>query len=362
MIEIKRIKNSDVDSALKTPGGFAWWYADVVDTLGNGFVLIWSLGLPFLAGSRDKPIASERPALNLVTYRGGRPDFYLLQEYPAEACHIDPLSGAGTMGGTKFEVKETSTHVELRVRIDADVPYSQGRVVGELEVNGARLHLPDGPTTAKHQWSPRTTCARGALSLRHDGKHTNLRGSAYFDANFSSLSLHEQGIDSWRWGRLSFEEETLVYYDITHESGARTRHVFLQGAEGEGQQTLLSLPVHEFASRQEKRGAYGVTAPREITLETPLGFYTARCRHLVDDGPFYQRFLLDGSGPEGRRGHGIAEVVIPSRVDLPWQRPFVRMRTHRLSGENSPFLPLFSGPSAHRVSRLFRSLTLGGAA
>ena len=35
---------------LDVAGGFAWWYLDLVDERGDGLVLIWSFGLPFLPG------------------------------------------------------------------------------------------------------------------------------------------------------------------------------------------------------------------------------------------------------------------------------------------------------------------------
>jgi len=38
---------------LEAPGGFAWWYLDALDARGDGLVVIWSFGLPFLPGYRS---------------------------------------------------------------------------------------------------------------------------------------------------------------------------------------------------------------------------------------------------------------------------------------------------------------------
>jgi hypothetical protein len=77
-------------AVLRNPGGFTWFYVDLVDEQGRGATLIWSWGLPFLpgyakaarAGHPQLPI--ERPSVNLVVYEGGREIFYLLSELPPE--------------------------------------------------------------------------------------------------------------------------------------------------------------------------------------------------------------------------------------------------------------------------------------
>ena len=79
-------------AALQRPGGFAWWYLDLVDDNGYGLVLIWAWGLPFLPGlardaRRGQPsLPRERPAISFALYEGGRCTCYLLQEAPAAAA------------------------------------------------------------------------------------------------------------------------------------------------------------------------------------------------------------------------------------------------------------------------------------
>jgi hypothetical protein len=262
------------------------------------------------------------------------------------------------MGSTQFRVEDKGDNIVLTVDLDAQVPQSRERVLGQIVLSGPRLSLPMAEGVSSHQWSPKTTAAQGHLSLRHGKESTQVGGRGYFDSNFSSVPLHEQGIESWRWGRLSFEDETFVYYDIAPQVGASTTHVFVQ--ESGGSRKLVPLGLHSVGRRQERLGAYGVSSPRELRFSTTRGDYSISCRHLVDDGPFYQRFLIEGEGPNGARAHGVSEVVIPSRVDLSWQRPFVRMRTHRVGRDNSPFLPLFSGSRVDRVGRMVRSLALLG--
>ena len=54
------------------------------------------------------------------------------------------------------------------------------------------------------------------------------------------------------------------------------------------------------------------------------------------------------------------ETVAPHRVDVPWQRPFVRMRvTPPAPQASSPWHPLFVGDAHGRVGRLVRSFAAG---
>jgi hypothetical protein len=82
---------------------------------------------------------------------------------------------------------------------------------------------------------------------------------------------------------------------------------------------------------------------------------------LLDNGPFYQRYLLRGRcGPD--EGYGIGENLVPDRVDTDLLRPLVRMRVHRAVGPNSMWLPLFSGDSEGRWGRLLSGRLLSGTA
>lgn len=357
MIEIAEFNLDGARAAYESPGGFVWWYVDLVDGFGNGAVVIWSFGLPFLSGSRHLPEARHRPALNVATYRRGRPDFYLLQEYPQGQVDIDLATGAGRLGKTTFDVSESESHVRLLVDLDLEVPHQAQRVKGRLTLSGARPALPDS-SGASHTWTPRTTLATGNMTLEGEGEHFLLQGRGYFDSNFSRQPLHQQSIESWCWGRVGFEDETLVFYDIQMEDDSVRRHLFRQG--GPSRRDLMRLSVDSFHSSDFRRSTYGVRSPRTFTIDTPLGDYRVSAVGLVDDSPFYQRFLLTGTRPDGEEGYGVSEVVVPARLDRPWQRPFVRMRTHAVGKENSPFLPLFTGARDSRISRLARTFAFFG--
>lgn len=357
MIEITQLCKDSVSSALDKPGAFCWWYADLTDSQGSGCVLVWSFGLPFLPGSRKQMQALSRPAVHVALYEQGRPLIYLLQEYSPQEADIDPHTGCGRIGNSHFSLTHSDQKTQLSVELNLPVPHSKKPFIASLVIDGPNIVLGTNHKPISHAWIPQTIHAQGSLVWNWDQIHGALSGRAYVDANLSSQSLHLQGIQSWRWGRLSFSDRCFVYYDILGDNGSHTQFVAQQTAES------FSMVDAKVQFSEEKAGRYGLTSPRKISLTLPEEHIRLNLTHLVDDGPFYQRFVLDGSSfrkNKQEHAHGIAEVVKPSKVDIPWQRPFVRMKTHRVGGTNSIWLPVFSGHKKARLSRLLRSISRGG--
>ena len=103
------------------------------------------------------------------------------------------------------------------------------------------------------------------------------------------------------------------------------------------------------------RTLWGLPVPAEIGFCSPRGeAVSVRCASLLEDGPFYQRFLL-----EARIGDtiamGMGEQVRPDRVDLAWMRPFVRMRVHKEGGNNSSMLKHFTGDRSRGLAPQLRA-------
>ena len=88
---------------LDARGGFAWWYVDLVDEAGNGVVVIWSFGLPFLPGYASASRAGkgeragDRPSLNVAVYVRGELAAYVLEEPGVRGLYL--ASGSAHPGG-----------------------------------------------------------------------------------------------------------------------------------------------------------------------------------------------------------------------------------------------------------------------
>lgn len=356
---------------LDARGGFAWWYVDLVDDAGNGVVVIWSYGLPFLPGyasaarrgAPERP--GDRPSLNVAAYAGGKLIGYVLEEYPpdqawwregdAEWCFGRSRIVSALSGGRRF----------VDISLDCAVPGSSERLVGQVRVEGAVCRSPSPAEaalaeTSPHRWTPLVGLAHGTASLRAGDKtwvHT--RGRAYHDRNGGDRALHDLGIHTWLWGRCSFPGEELVYYALWTDAGPEPS-------------TTLVWSLDEAGGMQPRHGStvvgprararYGMPVWPKLGLQLSarsqgktLGAERVEVERVsrVDDGPFYVRSLTRARRG-GAVGHGVEEIIRPDRIDRAWERPLVRMRVHNVDRENSMWLPLFVGSSDDRLRRLAR--------
>jgi hypothetical protein len=190
----------------------------------------------------------------------------------------------------------------------------------------------------------------GGLDLRWPGGEATLRGRAYHDRNSAEQPLHALGIQSWWWGRLALPGRELIFYQLLPAApGARPRDLVVeitdQGATRVQEDAGLQV-------QQLQRSLWGLSWPRAAHFPDPDGARVeVRVEAVLDDGPFYQRYLLHGRCGD-QTGRGIGENVVPDRVDTDLLRPLVSMRVHRSAGPNSMWLPLFSGDRRGRWPRL----------
>lgn len=343
------------------PGGFAWWYADMVDGAGNGLVAIWSFGLPFLpghlSGARRGQAArpSARPCLNVVIYRARRPSFYLLQEYEAGDAEWD--GDRWRFGRSRIE---SVVHRGLRrthLALDCDVPGADRRLTGEVHLEGPVPRLETAPGDgdgALHLWSPLVGPARCRADLSFGSKpELSTEGLAYHDRNAGSAPLDQLGIGEWVWGRRVRRQATEVFYILWGAAGDQPPEAHLLKINADGRVHLDSDV--EVALTPRRRTLFGMThAPRLELQGARGGSLRADSQALVDVGPFYLRAFGSLSGGGSGGGPGILEWVRPDRIDLLRHRAMVRMRVHRAGASNSICLPLFSGPVAGRFGRMLR--------
>ncbi len=336
-----------------------------MDGQGRGATVIWSWGLPFLpgyagaarAGRPELPV--DRPSVNVVVYGEGRESFYLLSELPSDQCFWGADGRSWRLGDCAFRwVDEpgadgTPTTRTLHGDIDLDLP-TGGRVTGRLWLSGAlrRDATSDGrePGQDPHLWTPMLAASQGGLELHTPNGEFRVKGRGYHDRNSAAQPLHLLGIRSWWWGRLALSGRDLIFYRLApSEPGAAARDLVVElAADG-------SSRVCEDAGLEVgrmRRSPWGLRWPSTVSFPDPDGRpVEVEITALLDNGPFYQRYLLRGRCGEDE-GHGIGEHLVPDRVDTDLLRPLVRMRVHRAQGPNSVWLPLFSGDSDGRWRRL----------
>ncbi|HEX2203808.1 MAG TPA: hypothetical protein VHG91_10945 [Longimicrobium sp.] len=367
MIDLGDTRAPVPPDVLRAPGGFAWWYADLVTPGGDGAVLIWSYGLPFLPGYASAArrgageLPASRPSVNLAVYRGGAPAFYLLQEHaPAPEGEGRP-AGVQEIGGCRFVRTFDGRYCTLGADLDLALPGTRARLTGTFRLRGvARLSPESGPAAdAPHLWTPMTGPAEGEVRLEVGGcPFVELAGRAYHDRNHGRVPLHDLGIARWMWGRVPLARTERIYYLLWPSSSA-ARPVCLGVEIGEDGETRRVEVEAELV--RERRGLSGVARPERILLRAGRRpWLIVDHARTVEAGPFYLRLLSRGTTGEGESALGWSELCVPDRVDLPLHRPLVRMRVHRAQGPNSRWLPLFTGPREGRVGRLLRHFLAPG--
>lgn len=343
---------------LDAHGGFAWWYIDTIDNNGNGAVVIWSFGLPFLPGylssarrGEGQP-ARSRPSLNVALYRAGKRAFYLLQEYDPANVESD---GHGGFRFAETVIRRKSDGLVV-LDFDCALPGSQDRLQGQLKVSGPPARLADGLEVAPepiHRWTPVLGPCRAEGQLRVGGETFTLDAPAYHDRNEGTHRLDDLGIDYWAWGRLVHPHRTAIWY-LCFGAQEQVRAWAVELLE-DGTVHLINDLVPELSS--PKRGAFGLTVWQKVRLRDQSGkdWLLAETKDRVDDGPFYARTLAEVEAGSDR-GLGLGEWIVPDRIDLARHRTLVSMAVHRPSGPNSFWLPLFSGSKAGRWGRLMNPL------
>lgn len=353
---------------LDANGGFVWWYLDLVDEAGNGLVLIWSYGLPFLPGYAQAaregraPEPRRRPSINLSVYDRGELDFYLLQELAPDEAIWSRDEDSWSFGDCRMQRRVEDGRVKLEIDIDCPVDGSEERISGRIELDGV-ARKPCGAEVEPgelphHDWTPRVGPARGVAELRHGAESWHIEGRAYHDRNGGSVPQHELGIHHWIWGRVPLEDRELIYY-LFWETPDAAPTCFAMSIDADGRTELYDKIGVELSEPRKNMGGLRWWPTLELT-RAGQPWLSVEHRDVVDSGPFYMRYILEATTPDGQQVRGVGELCEPDRVDMHRHRPLVRMRVHDLDGPNSMWLPLFTGPKRGRVSRLLKSFLPGG--
>jgi len=372
VIEVDTVDGEVGEEALDAPGGFIWWYLDIVDGEGNGAVVIWSYGLPFLPGyaaearSGDACRPRDRPSLNVAVYRDGKLDCYLLQEYEPAEVTGDLARRAWSFGSSRMRVSDTEAGRRVVAELDCTVPGTEERLTGTVSGEGAAPKRPSRGTedgdVSQHRWMPLAVSGTGRVDLEvGETESYDFEGCAYHDANCGTKPLHELGIRRWHWGRVSLADREVVYYRLAGEKeGPRNEEQFAVVIDSAG--SMERIEAIDVELRDARRNLGGLRWWKTATVSSPepaLPDLEIHHRSAVDSGPFYMRYLTEVAA-RGERASGVAELIRPDRIDMARHRPFVRMRVHRTSDSNSMWLPLFTGPKRGRLGRLLRHNFGGG--
>ena len=180
---------------LQKPGGFIWWYLDLVEENGDGFVLIFAWGLPFLPGllhaaRQGKPqMPGEWPAVSLAVYRGGTCVFYLLDVPETASWDQTRTRESLAFGRSTMTLGWESGRFELQVNLDTE---GAGEPIsGQICVTGPGVQSETAPTA--HSWAVLAACVSGQATLKIAGEQWLFSGRAYVDRNAGDRPIDTLG-------------------------------------------------------------------------------------------------------------------------------------------------------------------------
>ncbi len=316
-------------------------------------VCIWSYGLPFLPGylsshrAGSGVPAGQRPSVNLAVYVDGRPaSYHLLELQPQRALWDDHT---WRFGDSEFRWSPKGV---LEARLDLPVPGSTDRMRGSFRIRGVPASASaEAETDPVHSWAPMLGPATGTLLLERGGTTLlEMQGSGYHDRNGSSVAMDRLGLRHWVWTRQVIAGELVItYLNWPSDPTEAPEHVVVR-VDAKGQSKVhREVPARVMEPRL---AWFGMPWWRRIELDIDGETLSIIFRPPQDDGPFYLRTWTETSW-RGQRARGIAELCRPDRIDRGWHRPLVRMCVQHEDHEGSMWLPLFCGPRAGRVGRLF---------
>jgi len=332
-----KLEDEFLDSE-KPRKGYEWWYFDAISADKKwSIVLIFYQGNPFstnyIEGKYSKK-SEEYPALSISVYKNGKAEYYSFLEFPKSQLLYDEEDDIHlSIGGCAFHRRTLADTVEYEINLNQTLESSHS-IVGKLKFISERSAdnlISSKSKGDKHFWNLLQARCKAVGSFKISGKtdsyHVGFHGDGYHDHN-TGHELMNESFKDWYWGRFHFSEYTIVYYIM---NGYHTK---------QHQAWLISRDNQEIAGffdnidlTKNSKNWLGLEAYREVTLSGLLGNLKILNNTVIDNGPFYQRYLseaifTDVNGEQ--RQVGISEYINPGRIENEKYWWLVRMRLRYL--------------------------------
>jgi carotenoid 1,2-hydratase len=333
-------------------GSYEWWYFDgITNDREFSFVIIFYEGNPFSRRYIQAQVENEHtginlanqfPALSISVYQGGTPVYYGFCEHEAGSATFDTDHVKGRVGQSEF--KSSLVDGKLVYEIFINQKLSGGdSIEGNLKftsinnsyvLQGNQLNN----QSEKHVWNlvqPHSQ-VEGELSINgYQSFNIQFSGKGYHDHNLGLEPMDESFLD-WYWGRFHFMNSTFVYY-IMRKHGGNQYQAWLMNNDG----TCISINKN-IELEDNSLNTFGLLSSRKILVEGNGFNCLIQQERIIDNGPFYQRFMSTivmktGDGVE--QSSGITEYIHPGRIKNRIFWPLVNMRIH------------YPGKKAHWVQR-----------
>lgn len=336
----------DISVKKSEPGSYEWWYFDARDHKGEyQIVIIFYEGCPFSSKYirnqdkyADQPAAKadRYPAVSISVYKHGKTVYYSMSEYaPSDAVFHREAVSLKVGDHTMEALIDENDQLVYALRLNETLPGGD-RISGMLRFTSPKPNpdlwksiRDDHSTTAAHKWNLVQPLAmvKGVLSVNQTGsfeKPIIFDGVGYHDHNIGNEPMYKS-FEDWYWGRVHFNDFTLVYYVMNTVKG-QDYSAWLISADN--QQILDTSSVIRIDG--ENVNVFGLSSARRLEFAFNGMTITVLCNQTIDNGPFYMRFKSEARlKPDGQSeeiSYGIAEFIKPKRIHYRTFWPLVHMR------------------------------------
>lgn len=355
----------DTRATGQPPGGYEWWYFDAVSDDGRySFVIIFYEGNPFSTryikaleektdpaspisasistSTSSLPMPSEYPAVSISIYEQGESIYYSFTEFDETDCTFSEERPFVEIGPHRMESSRTGNQLSYLLSLNEELP-SGDRLQAELAFESP-FPLPlfgeeENPFATGHHWNlvqPRTEVigtittgmAEEESGVEERDRTIAFRGTGYHDHNRGEEPMREEFTD-WYWGRCHFDSATLVYFVMNRKDEQQSQHrAWLIDPSG----SKVITRCNQIEVSDKSLSLFGLYSGRKLRMHANDSTeIQVQQSQLLDNGPFYQRFLSDAflSVPASRvleSARGITEYLCPGRIYERIFWPLVNMR------------------------------------
>lgn len=329
----------DVRHTVSESGGYEWWYFDAVSVSGKySLVVIYYEGNPFstryngrqLAGDDPKP--GEYPAISISVYDKGAPVFYSFTEFKKADCYFDENGPELKMGSNKMTSTQQGKSLVYKLHLDEKLP-SGDAINGTIVYDGSpssQTLFGNTVNENSHTWNLVQPKAHVQADLKISAKneqpaHIAFEGSGYHDHNIGREPMKDE-FDDWYWGRFHFDFGTFVYY-VMNKKGKEDHNAWLISSDN----TEILEHFDEIDFGDKGLTLFGLKVARKMGFRAGNSEVRLQQSHLLDNGPFYQRYQSDAFIRIPGKGivesaSGITEYIRPDRIYNRLFWPLVDMR------------------------------------
>lgn len=319
--------DQDASFAVTTHGSYEWWYVDALSAESEwGAVVIAFRGMPMspdylMLMAKQSASPTEHWGYAVSVYHRGVRIAQAFRGVDSTHCHASEEMCDVQVGPCRIYADATT----VSVLVDTTDERLPNRV--RLAMDLAPTVVPDGakaPFHDDHAWVVAAPSLVGTMHVDiHDAGCTLVRTQvnvrAYHDHNVGKRPM-QHDFEDWHWGRYHTDTGVVMY--LGTEGCAWAAEL------GDGYQDIWRdveiVPVGKRLSR------FGLFEPARIRVQGmrangTVGRMDVVQKRVLDDGPFYRRYLAEWMMDEHVSGFGISEYMDVSRFRKAWIRPFLRL-------------------------------------